>query len=81
MKNYLSLKQKVIKSRYLVLTLLLLIVCVGMIPAQNSSPKYRILMDIAHKQRFDGLYMTSWQGVNDYQCSEFMNDVFKWLLN
>lgn len=27
------------------------------------------------------LYMTSWKGVNDYQCSEFMNDVFKWLLN
>lgn len=27
------------------------------------------------------LYMTSWKGVNDYQCGEFMNDVFKWLLN
>jgi hypothetical protein len=27
------------------------------------------------------LYMTSWNGVKDYQCSEFMNDVFKWLLN
>lgn len=26
------------------------------------------------------LYMTSWQGVNDYQCGEFMNDVFSWLL-
>ena len=26
------------------------------------------------------LYMTSWQGVNDYQCSEFMNDVIGWLL-
>jgi len=26
------------------------------------------------------LYMTSWNGVKDYQCSEFMNDVFKWLL-
>ena len=26
------------------------------------------------------LYMTSWKGVNDYQCSEFMHDVFKWLL-
>jgi len=26
------------------------------------------------------LYMTSWQGVNDYQCSEFMHDVFAWLL-
>ena len=27
------------------------------------------------------LYMTSWDNVNDYQCSEFMHDVFKWLLN
>ncbi|HUI30619.1 MAG TPA: hypothetical protein VLX91_10410 [Candidatus Acidoferrales bacterium] len=27
------------------------------------------------------LYMTSWNGVNDYQCAEFMHDVFKWLLN
>jgi len=27
------------------------------------------------------LYMTSWKGVDDYQCSEFMHDVFKWLLN
>ena len=26
------------------------------------------------------LYMTSWQGVTDYQCSEFMEDVFRWLL-
>lgn len=26
------------------------------------------------------LYTTSWQGVNDYQCSEFMHDVFQWLL-
>jgi hypothetical protein len=26
------------------------------------------------------LYMTGWKGVNDYQCSEFMYDVFKWLL-
>lgn len=27
------------------------------------------------------LYMTSWEGVDGYQCSEFMNEVFKWLLN
>jgi len=27
------------------------------------------------------LYMTSWKGVDDYQCAEFMHDVFKWLLN
>jgi len=26
------------------------------------------------------LYMTSWKGVNDYQCEEFMHDAFKWLL-
>jgi hypothetical protein len=26
------------------------------------------------------LYMTSWNGVNDFQCAEFMHDVFKWLL-
>jgi hypothetical protein len=26
------------------------------------------------------LYMTSWQGVNDYQCAAFMGDVIGWLL-
>ena len=26
------------------------------------------------------LYMTSWQDVHDYQCGEFMQDVFQWLL-
>jgi hypothetical protein len=26
------------------------------------------------------LYMTSWEGVNDYQCSSFMADSFSWLL-
>ena len=26
------------------------------------------------------LYMTSWQGVNDYQCSGFMEEVLGWLL-
>lgn len=26
------------------------------------------------------LYMTSWKDVSDYQCSEFMHDVFSWLL-
>jgi hypothetical protein len=25
------------------------------------------------------LYMTSWEGVNDYQCQEFMQDAFRWL--
>lgn len=27
------------------------------------------------------LYMTEWQGVTDYQCQEFMTEVFNWLLN
>ncbi|HVO74064.1 MAG TPA: hypothetical protein VMT35_08580 [Ignavibacteriaceae bacterium] len=27
------------------------------------------------------LYMTSWKGVNDFQCSEFMNDILHWLLS
>jgi hypothetical protein len=27
------------------------------------------------------LYMTSWQGVDDYQCSAFMEEVLGWLLN
>lgn len=26
------------------------------------------------------LYMTSWEGVNNYQCSAFMHDTFAWLL-
>lgn len=26
------------------------------------------------------LYMTSWEGVSNYQCSEFMEDVLAWLL-
>jgi hypothetical protein len=26
------------------------------------------------------LYMTSWNGVEGYQCSEFMHEVFAWLL-
>lgn len=26
------------------------------------------------------LYMTSWKEINDYQCSEFMHEVFAWLL-
>jgi hypothetical protein len=27
------------------------------------------------------LYMTSWQGVNDYQCAPFMQEVLAWLLD
>ena len=26
------------------------------------------------------LYMTSWKGINDFQCADFMHDAFKWLL-
>jgi hypothetical protein len=26
------------------------------------------------------LYMNSWEGVDDYQCQEFMQNVFRWLL-
>jgi hypothetical protein len=26
------------------------------------------------------LYMTSWEGVQDYQCQEFMQAAFRWLL-
>ena len=26
------------------------------------------------------LYMTSWEGVQDYQCQEFMQQAFRWLL-
>jgi hypothetical protein len=26
------------------------------------------------------LYMNSWEGVNDYQCAPFMQDVLAWLL-
>jgi hypothetical protein len=26
------------------------------------------------------LYMTSWEGVDGYQCQEFMQDAFRWLL-
>lgn len=27
------------------------------------------------------LFMTSWKGVKDYQCRDFMHDTFKWLLD
>ena len=27
------------------------------------------------------LHMTSREGVQDYQCQEFMQDVFRWLLS
>jgi hypothetical protein len=36
---------------------------------------------VAMGEGMASLYMNSWQGVNDYQCAAFMNDVVGWLLN
>jgi len=36
---------------------------------------------IAMGEGMVSLYMTSWQGVNDYQCSPFMGEAFAWLLD
>ena len=35
---------------------------------------------IAMGEGMVSLYMTSWQGVNDYQCTPFMDEVIGWLL-
>jgi hypothetical protein len=35
---------------------------------------------IAMGEGMVSLYMTEWEGVKNYQCSEFMNDVLAWLL-
>lgn len=35
---------------------------------------------IAMGEGMVSLYMTAWQGVNNYQCSEFMHDSLAWLL-
>lgn len=35
---------------------------------------------IAMGEGMASLYMTSWQGVNDYECAGFMDDVIAWLL-
>ncbi len=35
---------------------------------------------IAMGEGMVSLYMTSWQGVNDYQCAGFMEEVIGWLL-
>jgi hypothetical protein len=35
---------------------------------------------IAMGEGMSSLYMNSWQGVNDYQCAKFMDDVVGWLL-
>jgi predicted RNA-binding protein with PUA-like domain len=36
---------------------------------------------IAMGDGMPSLYMTSWEGVNNYQCATFMHDVIAWLLN
>jgi hypothetical protein len=35
---------------------------------------------VAMGEAMASLYMTSWQGVTDYQCAPFMGEVFGWLL-
>jgi hypothetical protein len=35
---------------------------------------------IAMGEGMASLYMTSWQGVTDYQCAGFMDDMIAWLL-
>lgn len=35
---------------------------------------------VAMGEAMVSLYMTSWQGVNDYECAPFMEDVIGWLL-
>ena len=35
---------------------------------------------VAMGEGMSALYMNSWQGVNDYQCAPFMEDVVGWLL-
>lgn len=36
---------------------------------------------IAMGEGMASLYMTSWQGVTDYECAAFMNDMIAWLLD
>lgn len=35
---------------------------------------------VAMGDGMSSLYMNSWEGVTDYQCSQFMQDVFAWLI-
>jgi hypothetical protein len=48
----------------------------GMFKSLDSGGKIIVMGD-----GMVSLYMTSWDGVNDYQCSEFMHAAFKWLLS
>src|SRR3972149_2162917 len=55
MKNYLNMTKNRKNSKrlqYKAFILLLLIVCAVTLPVQTTSPKYLILMDIAHNQVF-----------------------------
>jgi hypothetical protein len=55
MKNYLTTtknKKPVTKLRHFLFNLFLCFVFTGPLAAQTSSPGYRILIDISHKQRF-----------------------------
>ena len=54
---------------------------------QNEDFPFGVYLDIPNGGKLvvmgDGmvsLYMTSWDGIYDYQCHEFMHDVFAWLL-
>jgi hypothetical protein len=56
--------------------------------SQNEEYPFGVFKNVKHGGRIivmgDGmvsLYMTSWKGVNDFQCAEFMHDVFRWLLH
>lgn len=55
---------------------------------QTEAYPFGVYLDIPNGGRLvvmgDGmvsLYMTSWDGVDDYQCREFMHEVFAWLLD
>ena len=45
-------RKNVISLYFFIFTLMVLFMCAGKLTAQTSSPKYRILMDIAHKPIF-----------------------------
>lgn len=47
----------------------------GVFTSQTNGGKIIVMGD-----GMTALYMTSWNGVADYQCSEFMNDALAWLL-
>ena len=54
--------------------------------AENNQPfgVYRKLKNggklVVLGDAMSSLYMTEWKGVSDYQCHEFMHEIFQWLL-